>query len=189
MKIEGDLRVRLTRRLLTDAFFELRKEKPLAKITVSELCAKAGVGRGTLYAHFRDSFDLNETLEAQLLRSLVETLENSLERAETGSPRKICRVIFKLLEENEEVCRLIFSSEHGASETQFVERAGEMCVQYYRRAIPNVSPERAEQFYRFVAAGCLACYKDRLRREMRPPVEQFADEMSTIITKGVRCLL
>ena len=52
MNIEGgDLRVRMTKKMLIEAFLKLRREKPLRRITVSELCAKAGVGRGTCCAH------------------------------------------------------------------------------------------------------------------------------------------
>ena len=55
MNIENrDLRVKLTHKMIIDAFLQLRKEKPLRKITVRELCDRAGVGRGTFYAHFMD---------------------------------------------------------------------------------------------------------------------------------------
>ncbi len=43
MKIEGsDLRVRMTKRMLIDAFLQLRREKPLRRITVSEVLAYLG---------------------------------------------------------------------------------------------------------------------------------------------------
>ena len=62
MNIEGgDMRVRMTKKMLIGAFLQLRREKPLRRITVSELCQCAGVGRGTFYAHYEDVYDLNET--------------------------------------------------------------------------------------------------------------------------------
>ena len=67
-RVSKDLRVRITHRMLIDAFLQLRAEKPLRKIPVRELCERAGVGRGTFYAHFLDVYDLNEKLETYLLQ-------------------------------------------------------------------------------------------------------------------------
>ena len=75
MKIEdGDFRVRLTRKMLIEAFLQLRRQKPLRKITVSELCSLAGVGRGTFYAHFTDIYDFNEKLEDKFLADFSAAL-------------------------------------------------------------------------------------------------------------------
>ena len=80
MKIEdGDFRVRLTKKMLIKAFLELRRQKPLRKITVSELCSAAGVGRGTFYAHFTDIYDLNEKLEDKFLADFSAALRGALQ--------------------------------------------------------------------------------------------------------------
>ena len=91
MKIEGgDLRVRMTKKMLIEAFLRLRKEKPLRRITVSELCALAGVGRGTFYAHFQDVYDLNEKLEGQFLEEFSAALREALEQQENiASARRV----------------------------------------------------------------------------------------------------
>lgn len=47
---------------LFSAFVELRKEKKTEKITVVELCEKAGVNRSTFYRSYYDIFDLDEKL-------------------------------------------------------------------------------------------------------------------------------
>ena len=54
----GDLRVRLTHRMIVDAFLALRAEKPLRKITVRELCERAGVGRTSFYRNFQEREDI-----------------------------------------------------------------------------------------------------------------------------------
>ena len=63
-------------RILADALIELNKEKPLHKITVTEIVQRAGTGRGTFYNHFRDKNDLIYWIFLHTLsgeRRLVET--------------------------------------------------------------------------------------------------------------------
>lgn len=53
-----DLRVVKTRKALIGAVESLALEKDIEEVTVSELCARAGVSRSTFYSHFADKFDL-----------------------------------------------------------------------------------------------------------------------------------
>jgi len=53
-----DRRVRRTRDRLGDALVFLMMEKPFDAITVREVLDRAGIGRSTFYAHFRDKNDL-----------------------------------------------------------------------------------------------------------------------------------
>ena len=54
----SDQRTRLTRMLIRQAFTSLLKEKPVQSISVKELCERAGINRGTFYAHYTDIYDL-----------------------------------------------------------------------------------------------------------------------------------
>lgn len=49
MKI--DRRAVRTRKVLRKSLLSLMKDRPIAKITVKELCAKAEINRTTFYAH------------------------------------------------------------------------------------------------------------------------------------------
>src|ERR1700676_4975957 len=53
-----DLRVRRTRDALGDALITLMQEKPFETITVQQVLDRAGIGRSTFYAHYRDKNDL-----------------------------------------------------------------------------------------------------------------------------------
>ena len=53
-----DRRIRRTRDTLGDALVALMQEKNFDEITVQEVLDRAGVGRSTFYAHYRDKEDL-----------------------------------------------------------------------------------------------------------------------------------
>ncbi len=190
MNIENrDLRVKLTHKMIIDAFLQLRKEKPLRKITVRELCDRAGVGRGTFYAHFMDVYDLNEQLENDFLASFTEAIKTAFEKTDVlHSTREICRTVFALLEKNEDVCNLILSSDNTGGVMKFIELGKRLCMEYYAKYFRESTPEKVAQFYRFVSSGCISCLQGRLASRQRVPVEQFADEMAEIIMKGARYL-
>jgi AcrR family transcriptional regulator len=53
-----DRRILRTRDALGDAMIALMHEKPFDEITVQQVLDRAGVGRATFYAHYRDKNDL-----------------------------------------------------------------------------------------------------------------------------------
>ena len=57
-KVTNDHRSRVTKMLIRKAFMELLRQKPLASISVKELCELAGINRGTFYSHYQDVYDL-----------------------------------------------------------------------------------------------------------------------------------
>ena len=61
-----DARVRYTRMIIEKSFLELLGEKPISKITVTELCEKAQLNRATFYKHYLDIPDLMEKIEEDL---------------------------------------------------------------------------------------------------------------------------
>ena len=58
--MEKDLRVIKTKASLQEALINLLQEKELDKISISELCKKANVNRGTFYLHYQDIAELFE---------------------------------------------------------------------------------------------------------------------------------
>lgn len=60
------------------ALMELLKMKPFESITVSELCAEAGVHRSTFYLHYANTTDLLDETVQYLLQDFLEYFEPDL---------------------------------------------------------------------------------------------------------------
>ena len=58
MQIKENQRVILTKRLLYEGLLRLLEKKELHKITITELCAEAGINRATFYKHNSTPKDL-----------------------------------------------------------------------------------------------------------------------------------
>lgn len=69
-----DLRTERTKRSIANAFLELRKQKPLEKITVKELSELAYINKATFYTHYGDIFDLADQMENELLEQIIQEL-------------------------------------------------------------------------------------------------------------------
>lgn len=76
MKI--DRRAVRTRKVLRKSLLSLMKDRPIAKITVKELCAKAEINRTTFYAHYTDISELLEQIETDLLGEIATNLTSGL---------------------------------------------------------------------------------------------------------------
>ncbi len=60
-------RVRMTKRLIQNALLELLEERPLGKITVTDICRVADVNRSTFYANYVDVRQLLTEIEEDII--------------------------------------------------------------------------------------------------------------------------
>lgn len=73
-----DLRVRYTRMVIEESFLKLLQEKPVSKITVTEICQLAHINRGTFYKHYPDVPGLLEAMEEELFEQIEEAFGNEI---------------------------------------------------------------------------------------------------------------
>ncbi len=66
-----DLREMKTLRAITNAFLQLRRRKPLERITVKELSELAEISKATFYLHYRDIYDLSEHLQEEVIQRIL----------------------------------------------------------------------------------------------------------------------
>lgn len=70
-----DRRVRKTKKAIRDVFCELTKERKLNEITVKELCAKADINKSTFYLHYRDIYDLADSIQNILIEDVCSIID------------------------------------------------------------------------------------------------------------------
>ena len=64
-----------SRQMIKKAFAEMLNEKDITKITVTDIVERAGISRGTFYAHYMDVYDLYNAIEANMMETIRETID------------------------------------------------------------------------------------------------------------------
>lgn len=72
-----DLRVKKTRNSIINAFIQLRSKKPIEKISVKELSELAMINKATFYLHYRDIYDLSDSLEEELIQNVLNNITDA----------------------------------------------------------------------------------------------------------------
>jgi AcrR family transcriptional regulator len=75
-----------TRMALRSSLVDLMAQKPITRITITELCEKADINRTTFYAHYKDQYDLLRQMEEETIadfEAMLTKYENKYSKKET----------------------------------------------------------------------------------------------------------
>ncbi len=64
-----------SRRMIREAYTQLLKEKPLSKITVTDIVTMADLNRATFYAHYPDVRGVTEEIENEIIEKMLDVLK------------------------------------------------------------------------------------------------------------------
>lgn len=186
----NDHRVRVTKMLIRRAFTDLLKQKPLQNITIKELCAAAGINRGTFYAHYTDIYDLLAKIEEEMFEDFQKTLAPllSTERGDL-TPVKITAGIFQCLKDNADLCTVTLG-DYGDKQFawRLINLGRELCVEAYSRYFAGATPKQIEFFYAFVSAGCIGLLQKWLQEGMATSADEVAAMAENIMVYGMGAL-
>lgn len=183
----ADHRTRVTRMLIRRAFTDLLRQKPIQSISVKELCAAAGINRGTFYSHYTDLYDLLRQMEEEMLADFQKALAPLLAAPQGAlTPVKITAGIFQCLKDNADVCTVTLG-DYGdkAFALRLINLGREKCVESYSRYFAGATPRQIEFFYAFVSAGCIGLLQKWLAEGMAASAEEVAAMAEDIMMRGV----
>lgn len=148
-----DRRVVATRRTFRKALLKLWQEKNLQKITVKELCEKAGVNRGTFYAHYVDIPSLMEQIEQDVYQDLLKNLKIFLEEP-GNTPQYIYAAFLKFIRNNQDICTILLNGNGNSRFFLRLLQAGrETSHTFYKKLYPLATEQQLDLFYSFVSSG------------------------------------
>lgn len=184
---KNDQRIRLTNMLIRNALTSLLRQKPIQSISVKELCALAGVNRGTFYAHYTDLYDLLAKMEEEMLADFQKALLPLLSaQGDDLTPLKITAGIFQCLKDNADLCVVTlgpYGDKTFAARLLAVGR--EKCLECYSQQFTGASSKQIEYYYAFVSAGCIGLLEKWLNDGMQSSAEEIAEAAEQIMTKGI----
>lgn len=169
--MQTDLRTRYTRQVITDAFLQLLRQKPVERITVKEVCALAQINRSTFYRQYKDCFDLMEQLEQRGL----ELLEELLQATQAQGTAATMTAALCALRDNDSLLGVMAQQNQ---DERFLYAMVERCFRYMNTRQGNMAPAAGEpqQTMRnvFLAAGAGGIIQYWLRSGMQTEPGQVA---------------
>lgn len=168
---ENDRRVLRTKKQLKNALLRLLKEKPMDKITTSELCTEAGINRNTFYTHYKNPNELLTSIEEQFFHNLFPSFEVLFEKNDRHKALVLlCDVIYR----NKDVCLLIERHADTTFIAQIVEFVKEPAIRSWREMGFTGSDDDMNILYSFITAGCKSSLIYWMTSENTKTPEQMA---------------
>ncbi len=165
--------------------FDLLEHKPLDTITVTDICAKADVNRGTFYKYYRDVYDLFEKTENDFVEELHDLFIVS-EASGSDMPNFFTNV-FRILSENKDLVQI-------ARTREFTERFTKKLLifvfpqinQLIIKADPHASEEEIQLLSEYIMGGCTRVVTTWIKNDMKIPAQRMEQYITESIKKHCR---
>lgn len=179
-----DARVRYTQMMVKQSLIELLRTKPVAKITVTEICERAGINRATFYAHYSDPMDLLHSVENEIIEGITSRVVPAL--SSTGGDLRDALIgIFEYVRLNADTCRVLLSDSGDTGfQSQIVRVMEQQYIEYWRAASPGSAAD-AEYVYTFIALGSVGVIRRWLNEGMHKPCAELAELILKLSAAGM----
>lgn len=169
-----------SRKRIKDALADILQEKPLDKITVTDVVARAQINRGTFYAHYRDIPDVIEHLIAETFSQIKEALAETPQDF-TQVPSLLLNQLQNILEEDLEFYRKIMNS---AAARQMQQQLVNVVLDYLLQREKELYAGSHEQFVltiRFCAGGLSMLYGDWMAGKIPLTLNELTQEAGKML--------
>ena len=180
-----------TKEELKEAFWHLYAKAPIEKITVGQVCEKAGYNRGTFYLHYHDLYELLESIEDELLAGMTDCVQTCMQRLERDSSKLSCIAACKdvvLYYERNKAYVTVLLSEQGDS--SFIVRLKNNLKPLWRTYVVGKQADRPEDEIDLLLEYTLAGTLFMISRWLQKPNSLSAYELAHLVydfsIKGVR---
>ena len=169
-------------RLIRNAFIELLQAKTMDRITVTNVADKAGLNRGTFYAHYTDIDMLIQSIEDEIVQNLCDLLSDVEYSNLLADPLPMFLKISEYLEQNQELIKALMSSR---TTNPFINQLPDLIA---KQLASSESIDEAvgntvsfEERCRFYAGGAGSLYMAWFQGTISGSLEEVAYKLSEII--------
>ena len=148
-----------SRKLINEALADLLTEKPLDKITVTDVVRRADINRGTFYAHYRDIPDVVDHLIHQTFSVIRDAMIDKLDNPDDLGYTLLSALQSILEADLSFYSKILNSSASSIMQEQLIAVVMEMMLENKDRFYSG-SQEEYEIAIRFCAGGLSNLYRD-----------------------------
>ena len=170
-----------TREAFVSAFCEFYMERPIEKITVKDISAKAGYSRTTFYNYFHDPYDVLEYMEKEFIEALKRNMAANIRRDKTLEDFVLLFV--KMMQEQGLYNRVLLNNPNNA---QFIRRVKEALMPVVLAAFGQTeNNKRAVYAFEFYIPGVVSVISRWMQRGQEISAEELAEIVQGILKRGV----
>lgn len=173
-----------SRKLINAALADLLQEKPLDKITVTDVVNRAQINRGTFYAHYADIPDVIHQMVEEAFCRIRDVLSDQTYPIE-ALPGVLLGRIQSILDEDQAFYRRILAS-HAAK--QLSDQLCAVVVDYLLEHESEFAVGSHEDFelpIRFCAGGLSQLYQDWFAGNLHCTQEAFNQKAELLLTRAI----
>ena len=169
-----------SKKLITDALITLLDEKPLDKITVTDIVKKADINRGTFYAHYDGVMDV----VTSIFENAYEIIKSSITIFHDNSDFDMGIMLKQLqtvMEHDFDFYKKIFSSDINM---KIYEEISNVLISYiyeHEAEISNVSHKDFVFYTSFYSGGIIKLYRDWFIGELPMSFDELTERASVLL--------
>lgn len=189
MEHNKDKRVIRTKALLIRSLSALMKQKNIKDITVKELCEYADINRGTFYLHYKDIYNMLDSIEQELSEKFLQIFQKYNSETNEDFPYPLFLEIFKLVDDNAELFRVLIGPNGDISFIMKIFKLYNIhCLQSeFNKLSPQFSMNQV-YYSNFILYGCVGLIEQWLSRDTKESPEKMAELITKLVSTGVLSL-
>jgi len=159
-----DRRILYTKMFLRESLLALLEDKPIEKITPTELCRHAGINRNTFYSHYRSPEELLHSMEQELLKKIEASISRQTSFLNT----------LYAMKNNAYYSRILLSPHCNRGLWQHIlQESTERYRKDLSHSLPALPRQTCEMIAQYVVNGCIAVVQQWLYHGMITPPEDI----------------
>ena len=176
-----------SKKMIRYAYIELALEKEVEKITVKDIAEKAGISRGTFYAHYSDIYAVVEEIENETMGKILEFLNDYKDEDIIKNPLPLLKMLSDFLEQDIDFYHLGINTQRAPS---FIFKLKEIVIEKILSdaKIPKENQKSNEYkmyVYRvhYLIGGLTSMYQDWLEGKFDGTLEELTEAFCQITIK------
>jgi AcrR family transcriptional regulator len=166
---------------IISAFLELCREKGSLKVSVKEICRRAGVSRVSFYAHFEDLDQLLDSLQGKVIADMNEIFKDwsyiDVNLISKDMPFPMFGELLSYTDKNRDTLRALFM------DSDFFPTGEEQCRKMYLEKLRELTdPDTAEILAAFIAGGIFTTTRMWVNDAIQAGPEDIARALTELVS-------
>lgn len=183
--VKGNRRILYTKKVIKESLIVLLQNKEIHQITVTNICKEADINRGTFYAHYKDAFDLLQSMEDELFDQILEYLNET--PVKDYSDTLLTRVL-ELIAENKDLCKILFCKQR---DSKIIDKilyiASKANLEELFDNYNELEKTHFDYLIRYSVGGILAIIKTWLENNLKESPKEIVEIINNINRISYNC--